>query len=134
MDGRSDDLIAAAGRYLQLCERRQLAEAGRYLAPGAELVFPGGVHLSSLEAVAANASGRYRLVRKRPESSVAGRRVSDGRAVVVSTGTLDGETLRGSPFSGVRYADIFVFDDGLILEQHVYNDLGELGHIEAGPR
>ncbi|MGH8995857.1 MAG: nuclear transport factor 2 family protein [Acidimicrobiales bacterium] len=133
MEGRSDPL-ATASRYLALCEERQLDEASRYLAPGAELVFPGDRHFTSLEAMATSSAGRYRSVRKRPTTEVVGQRVSDGRTVVVSAGTLEGESLDGSPFSGVRYADLFVFEGGLIVEQHVYNDLAEAGIVPATGR
>ena len=128
------DLIDTARTYLALCEQRQLAEAGRYLAPGAELIFPGDRHYTSLEAMVGDSAARYRSVRKQSTISAVGQRASDGRAIVVSAGTLEGESLDGSTFSGVRYADLFVFEGELILEQHVYNDLGEMGIAQASVR
>jgi len=33
-----------------------------------------------------------------------------------------GEGMSGRPFEDIRYVDVFVIHDGLIAEQHVYND------------
>ncbi len=55
----------------------------------------------------------------------------DGAVVVVSTGTLFGVNLHGVPFVGVRYVDRFVLRDGLVQEQHVWNDLTLSGVLLA---
>ena len=39
---------------------------------------------------------------------------------------LNGESLDGSPISEVRYIDRFVFRDGLIVDQQVWNDLADI--------
>jgi hypothetical protein len=123
---------ALVERYLLLCEERRLTEAAALLAPGARLVFPGGrVYLSPAEMVA-GAADRYRWVRKDRERYLELGPLGEtdeggGGQAVVSLGTLSGEDLRGRPFAGVRYADVFVLRDGLIREQHVFNDLAEAG-------
>lgn len=122
---------ALVDRYLRLCEDRELDEASALLAPGARLVFPGNRVHSSLPEMAAASTMRYRWVRKEREryfEGVAG----GGLATVTSLGTLYGEDLAGRPFSDVRYVDVFVLRDGLIVEQHVYNDLALAG-IAASP-
>ncbi|MFE9959301.1 nuclear transport factor 2 family protein [Micromonospora sp. NPDC005299] len=108
-------------RYLQLCEDRKLDEAGRLLAPGARLVFPGEREYSSLAQMAAASTGTYRWVRKHRDRYLVGE--AEGRISVTSLGRLFGQWLDGSPFDDIRYADVFVLDGGLIVEQHVYNDL-----------
>ncbi|MEO3854292.1 nuclear transport factor 2 family protein [Acrocarpospora sp. B8E8] len=119
---------ALVDRYLQLCEDRDLAAASAFLAPGARLNFPGGRSHPSLAAMAAAASGAYRWVRKRRDRYFEA--AGDGAdQVVISLGTLYGEDLAGEPFSGVRYADVFVLRDGLIVEQNVFNDLPEAGIV-----
>ena len=35
--------------------------------------------------------------------------------------------LNGVAFEGIRYVDVFIIKDGLITEQHVWNDFGESG-------
>lgn len=121
---------AMVDRYLQLCEDRSLDEASGLLAPGARLVFPGGTAYDSLEEMVAGARGGYRWVRKRRDHYIEGVPSPDGRErPVVSLGTLYGEDLEGRPFSGVRYVDVFIVRDGLIAEQHVFNDLPEAGII-----
>lgn len=120
---------ALVDRYLRLCEDRELDRAGAFLAPGARLVFPGNrVHASLPEMVAAS-TGRYRWVRKERERYFEGvESTGEGdQRTVTSLGTLYGEDLAGRPFTGVRYVDVFVLRDGLIVEQHVYNDLALAG-------
>lgn len=122
------DPIAIVRRYLEAAEGRRLDEAEALLAPGAELVFPGGRYRSVRE-IAAAAAGRYRWVRKTyDEWDVAVRR--DGTAIVISTGTLAGENLHGVPFDGVRYIDRFTVRDGKILGQQVWNDLDGSGVLD----
>lgn len=125
------ELADKADRYLQLCEERKLDEAAEFLAPGAVLTFPGPVRFTSLPDMVADAAKRYREVRKDRHTFVAGHRISDNSPVVTSMGTLDGTALDGTTFEKVRYSDMFVFKDGLIAEQYVFNDLSEAG---ASPR
>ncbi|WP_030421761.1 nuclear transport factor 2 family protein [Streptomyces sp. NRRL F-5065] len=112
--------------FLQLCEDRRLDEAQRMLSPHARIVFPGGAVYGSLPEMAAGQRGRYRWVRKRRDHYHVGT-TPDGHATVTSLGTLYGEDPNGRPFEGVRYADVFLLRDGLITEQHVYNDLADSG-------
>ncbi|RIV37626.1 nuclear transport factor 2 family protein [Micromonospora radicis] len=107
--------------YLQLCEDRQLEAAGRLLAPGARLVFPGGRRFGSLAEMAAASTGTYRWVRKHRDRYLVGADGDD--TTVTSLGRLYGQWPDGSTFDGIRYADVFLLRDGLIVEQHVFNDL-----------
>ncbi|MEV0394408.1 MULTISPECIES: nuclear transport factor 2 family protein [Polymorphospora] len=117
----TEDPAGLIDRYLQLCEDRELTEAGRLLAPGALIVFPGGRVFGSLTEMAAAATGRYRWVRKHRDRYLVG--TEGDRICVTSLGTLYGEGNDGEPFDRIRYADVFLLQDGLITEQHVYNDL-----------
>jgi hypothetical protein len=113
--------------YLKLCEERKLDEAAKYLAAGARLTFPGGTVFDDLPSMVADAATRYRSVRKHRTEFLVGNRASDGATMCISTGTLDGTTLWGTTFTGVRYLDLFIIRDGLIHEQYVWNDLAETG-------
>lgn len=124
-----DPTITMVDSFLRLCEERQLAEASKFLASGAKLVFPGGVVYEDLDALVADSKSRYKEVRKSRDEYSIGVRVSDGAKVCVSTGTLFGATLWGTKFAGVRYIDVFIVRDGLIQEQHVWNDLAEVGAV-----
>ena len=110
--------------YLRAMEARDLDGARAFLHPDFVMVFPGGRRMSDLAALVEFARTRYRFVRKTFEETDLGtdRR---GRPVVVLCGTLYGEWLDGTAFSGIRYVDRFVLRDGLILEQHVWNDLAD---------
>lgn len=120
-------LTATVIAYLQAAEARDLAAATEMLAPGAEIVFPGGVRHEDLDAVVTAARERYRSVSKTFETTD----VDVENGTVVVTGRLSGENLHGVRFSGVRYIDRFVLRDGLIHQQHVWNDLEESTVLEA---
>lgn len=115
------DPAAGVDAYLQLCEDREIDVAERCLAPGATLHWPGGDVHPGLRAMIAGASGRYRWVRKHRDTTAVGTD-EQGRTIVTSRGRLYGENLHGVPFDGIRYVDVFVVADGLITEQHVWND------------
>jgi ketosteroid isomerase-like protein len=117
----SDDAVRIVDDYLQLCEDGQLEQASRYLAPDARLVFPGGRSFGSLAEMAA--ARRYRWARKRRDRYFVA--TAGEVTAVTSVGHLYGEDAAGIPFDSVRYADVFVLRAGLIVEQHVYNDLAE---------
>ncbi|MEO7005918.1 MAG: hypothetical protein ABI275_02105 [Terrimesophilobacter sp.] len=119
--------IDIVDNYLRLCEERKLDEAAKYLAAGVQLTFPGGTVFDDLPSMVADASMRYHSVRKHRTEFFVGKRASDGATMCISTGTLDGTTLWGTTFTGVRYLDLFIIEDGLIHEQYVWNDLAETG-------
>lgn len=97
-----------------------------FLAPGVRIVFPGGREFESLEDLAAWASTRYRSVRKTFERIEELPVHADGVTTVYCYGTLAGEWLDGRPFADIRFIDRFEIDeDGRIVDQKVWNDLGE---------
>lgn len=110
-------------RYLTLCEQRRLDEAATLLAPGARLVFPGGVEFTDLPSMVAAAATRYLQVEKPERRWFTGSAGGSGATTVTCLGTLSGRWLDGRTFSGVRFVDVFVLDGDLIAEQHVFNDL-----------
>lgn len=106
-------------KYLAAMERRDLAAARECLAPGFRMIFPGGRRLDSLEALVDFAKGRYRSARKTCERfDVAG-------DVVYCFGTLSGELLDGSHYQGIRFIDRFTVREGKLMDQQVWNDLGQ---------
>jgi hypothetical protein len=110
--------------FLRALEARDLGRAGSLLASDAILTFPGSAaRFTSLEAMASWASTRYRSVRK---TIATFDRMDSGSAVVLyCRGTLAGEWLDGSAFTGIRFVDRFEIADGRILRQDVWNDLAE---------
>jgi hypothetical protein len=125
-------LIAAVDTYLLLCEQRQLDAAREYLADGAVMTFPGDLQYTVLEDMVADANRLYRWVRKHRDHFDC---FCDeaGDVVVVSRGTLDGESLSGREFTGVRYQDRFVFRNDKIVDQQVWNDLAASGVLDPYP-
>ena len=106
--------------YLAAMERRDLAAARDHLAPGFHMIFPGGRRFDSLEALVEFARGRYRSARKTYE------RFDTAGDVVYCFGTLLGERLDGSPYQGIRFIDRFTVRGGKLVDQQVWNDMGEL--------
>jgi len=106
-------------RYLDAMERRDLAAAKALLAPGFFMVFPGGRRFDSLEALVEWARGRYRSARKTYE------RYDAAGDVIYCFGTLNGERLDGTRYSGIRFIDRFTVREGRLVDQQVWNDLAE---------
>ena len=107
-------------RYLEAMERRDLAEAKRWLAPGFYMVFPGSRRFDTLEELVASVKGRYRSAKKTYE------RFDFSASEVYCYGTLHGELLDGTPYSGIRFIDRFTVRDGKLVDQQVWNDMAEV--------
>jgi hypothetical protein len=119
------DAAALVDQFLQYNEDRELEKAQAMMAPGCRIEFPGKKEYASLAEMVQNAKGRYNWVKKHRDRYFVG---SDGnRTIVTSIGTLYGENLKGVAFEGVRYVDVFVIENDLIVEQMVWNDFGETG-------
>lgn len=119
------DAAAMIDKFLQLNEDRKLEEAQAMMAKGCKIEFPGARRFENLAEMVANAKGRYNWVRKHRERYFVG--VNGSQTTVTSLGTLYGENLSGKAFEGVRYVDVFIIENGLIVEQMVWNDFAELG-------
>lgn len=124
MDSSAPSSVDICLRYLRVMEERDLAAARRMLDPAFRMAFPGDKRMTDLDALVANSASRYRFVKKTFDETDSGTD-KHGRPVVVISGTLFGEWPDGRAFSGIRYCDRFVLKDGRLLEQHVWNDLGE---------
>ena len=106
--------------YLDAMERRDLATAKSFLAPGFYMVFPGNARFDSLEQLVASAKGRYRSAKKKYE------RYEAAGDTMYCFGTLYGELLDGTPYSGIRFIDRFTVKDGKLVDQLVWNDMAEV--------
>jgi len=113
----SDKRIRA---FLAALEARDLDAAKAHLHPDVEMIFPGGAVFHRLEELIDWARPRYRDVAKRVE------RIDVAGETAFAQGTLYGHWPDGSAFEGIRFADWFEFEDGLIRRQRVWNDLAEI--------
>ena len=111
--------------FLRLVEMRDLDQASRYLADDVHITFPGGRTFTNLDDQARSSQGRFGTVRKIFERIDAFD--EGGDTIVYSFGTLEGTSLNGEPFAGVRFIDRFVVRQGRIVDQKVWNDLAESG-------
>ena len=118
---------ALVRQYLDAMERRDLATAKSFLAPGFFMVFPGGTRFDSLEQLVASAKGRYRSAKKTYE------RYEAAGNVMYCYGTLYGELLDGTPYSGIRFIDRFTVRDGKLIDQMVWNDMAEVLGAKISP-
>ena len=76
--------------------------------------------LAAAKALVEWAKGRYRSARETYD-----RYENCGYAVYCS-GTLNGELLDGSSYSGIRFIDRFTVRDGKLADQNVWNDMAEV--------
>lgn len=110
--------------YLRAMEERDLERARMFLAPNFIMTFPGDVTMTSLDELVEWSKGRYRSITKTFEDFDVFEDADD--TIVYSTGMLNGEALDGSAINEVRYIDRFIFRDGLIVDQQVWNDLSDV--------
>jgi hypothetical protein len=122
------EVTARMRRYLDASTSGRWDEAGTYVAEQARFVFPSG-EFRSLPEMRDRLAQRYTdLVKHMDSTDVAPK--GDGDVVVVIAGTLAGMNLHGVSFSGVRFVDRLVVRDGVVVEQHVYNDLASSGVLD----
>lgn len=116
--------------YLGLMEQRDLEGAQACLAENAEIVFPGDFRPRTTAEIAGYGKKRYAAVSKTylTREAFPG---EHGEHRVLLTGTLQGTTLRGTPFEGIRFVDLFAVKGGKILRQQVWNDLAETGVLDT---
>ena len=117
----------AVRSYLDAMERRDLATAKSFLAPGFYMLFPGGKRFDSLEQLVESAKTRYRSAKKKYE------RYEAAGDVMYCFGTLYGELLDGTPYSGIRFIDRFTVRDGKLVDQMVWNDMAEVLGAKLSP-
>ena len=115
------DIVRA---YLDTMEARDLVRAKRFLAPEFAMTFPGSVRFTSVEAMVEWAKPRCRRVKKRYVrfDSAQGPTATH----VYCFGTLYGEWPDGTPFDGIRFIDRFTVRAGKLIDQMVWNDMGEV--------
>jgi phenylpyruvate tautomerase PptA (4-oxalocrotonate tautomerase family) len=131
MRGRSQKIPAPAPiqpdeivkQFLSSMHNRKLDDAQKWLADGAEMVFPGGKRFTTLAEIVAWAKTRYQSVLKTFERVETSFNSKD--ATVYCHGTLQGVWLDGTNFDGIRFIDRFSIRDCKITHQQVWNDLAE---------
>lgn len=127
--GRLSDAAAVVGDFLAAMEARDLTKAQAMLADDFTMVFPGTGPMRELPELVAWAKHRYAAVAKSYERfDVA---PVTGGVAVYCFGTLYGEWLDGRAFEGIRFIDRFTVAGGKILDQRVWNDMGETLLCEA---
>lgn len=123
-----DEATQLVKRFLRTMEERDLATAEAMMAPGAEIIFPGGRRFASQREMVEASRGRYQWVKKSFDR-IDVYQEADSQVVYV-LGALHGVNRHGVPFSDVRYIDRFVIKNGRIARQEVWNDLAECGVLE----
>lgn len=104
-------------------EARDLETAKGFLADGFSMTFPGGSRFTRLEELIDWSKARYRAVHKTYETfdEAAG----ENGTAVYCYGTLSGTWLDGTTFEGIRFIDRFTVRGGKLVDQRVWNDMGE---------
>lgn len=117
-----EDIVRA---FLSAMEARDLETAQSLLSPDFSMEFPGGDTMQSLQELIDWAKPRYRSVSKQYDKFDV---VDDGggESAVYCFGTLSGVWNNGEEFSGIRFIDRFSIKNDQIVDQKVWNDLGEV--------
>lgn len=117
--------------FLEHMQARDLTAAARLLAPDFQMLFPGAPAMTGLDQLVAWARGRYRSVAKTYDH--VDESWGADAAVVHCSGSLHGEWLDGTAFSGIRFIDRFEVANDLIRRQEVWNDLALHQRANAAP-
>lgn len=126
------DAATVVRDYLAAMEARDLETAKAMLADDFVMYFPGTGAMRGLDELIGWAKDRYASVGKTYERfDVA---PGEDGVAVYCFGTLAGEWLDGSTFSGIRFIDRFTVRDGKLADQRVWNDMGETMLKAAGAR
>ncbi|MDW4499189.1 nuclear transport factor 2 family protein [Sulfitobacter sp. D35] len=117
------DPVQMVKDFLSAMEARDLDQARTFLAPDFVMYFPAQAPMHRLEELVEWSKPRYRFVRKTYEAFD----VTSGATgpTVYVFGTLHGEWLDGTIFSGIRFVDRFETAGGLFTRQDVWNDMAE---------
>ncbi|ABV92439.1 4-oxalocrotonate tautomerase [Dinoroseobacter shibae DFL 12 = DSM 16493] len=117
--------------YLAAMEARDLDTAAGYLGAEFEMIFPGGVRMTDLDALVAWSAERYKRVTKTFEGIDTA--PSETGAVVHCHGTLSGLWPDDTPFEGIRFIDRFELTDSKITRQEVWNDMAAAMQARKDP-
>ena len=117
--------IAVARAFLDAMEAREIDIARSLLSPDFSAIYPGNRSFTKLEELVASGAARYRSVRKTYARTYHVPEDADGLEAVIFAGMLSGEWVDGTGFEGIRFTDQFRIRNGLIVEQQVWNDMGE---------
>lgn len=123
MNPESPDYIVRA--FLDAMEARDLETAQSYLSPDFSMEFPGGDTMRTLKELIDWAKPRYRSVSKHYDKFDVVDAGGDESAVYCF-GTLSGVWNNGEEFSDIRFIDRFGIKNHRIIDQKVWNDLGEV--------
>lgn len=108
--------------YLAAMDARDLERAQSLLGDGFQMTFPGTAPMTTLQELIDWSKPRYNFVKKTFDGFDTS---GDGR-VVYCRGTLYGEWPDGAAFEGIRFIDRFEVENGKIIRQDVWNDMGEV--------
>jgi hypothetical protein len=118
--------------YLRILMIPDPERAKAFVAPELSIRFTGGREMHAPAECAAFNASRYAWVKKKFDRTEVVSGASDEEAVVYMIGTLYGEWLDGTPFSGNRYVDRYVVKQGRIVGMDVWNDSAEWLLVRAG--
>ena len=110
--------------YLNAIENQNLVLAKSFLGNNFKLIFPGNNVFLTIEEVIDWAKLRYHCVKKKYDHFDHAKS-DDNNIIIYCYGTLYGEWLDRSTFSGIRFIDRFRLKEDKLLEQMVWNDLAE---------
>ena len=110
--------------FLSTMENRDLAKAKGFLAEGFTMIFPGGNNFTTLEQLIDWSRDRYNWVKKHYERF--DEVPAEEGQIVYCYGMLYGEWLDGTNFDNIRFIDRFTVRDGKLIDQRVWNDMGEV--------
>ncbi len=123
---------ALVENYLRLLMIPDPERASAFIAPELLIRFTGGREMRSPAECAHFNATRYAWVKKEFDRTEVVSGATEDEAVVYMIGTLYGEWLDGTPFSGNRYVDRYVVRNNQIVRMDVWNDSAEWLLVRAG--
>jgi hypothetical protein len=128
----ADRSAAIVEEYLRLLMIPDPESAKTFISPELLIRFTGGREMHAPAECAAFNATRYAWVKKKFGRTEVVSGATGEETVVYMTGTLYGEWLDGTPFSGNRYVDHYVVKHERIVQMEVWNDSAEWLLVRAG--
>ncbi len=124
------DPCAIVETFLQHLGNRNLESARELIADDFVMFFPAAAVMHQFAQLLEWSETRYKRIEKTIDGIEAMQSAGD-ESIVYCRGTLSGEWLDGSAFSGIRFIDRFELVNGKITKQEVWNDIAETQSVSG---
>ena len=129
-EAKKDEARSVVHAFIQAVNERDLEATRAATGPGLTMTFPGNTEMHSIDEFFTWVAGRS------PKSAYLYDTIDvieDGDALVAyASGSVEGETVSGLAFSGVRVIDRFVIRKGKVVQKEAWSDMADFMRRAAG--